>query len=148
MNCGVHRGVKLLENTMKIVEKILEKRLIIIATIDDMQFSFMPGKGTIDAIFILRWIQEEYLAKLKKLYMSFVDLEKSFDRVPKKVVGDKKEKLHDDEDIVTECSYLYDGLNSVGGCVAAVRSGTRLGWVIFGQCQDLLCGKKFPLNIK
>ena len=30
---------------------------------DDMQFGFMPGKGTIDAVFILMWIQEEYLAK-------------------------------------------------------------------------------------
>ena len=41
---------------------------------DDMQFSFLPGKGTIDAVFILRWIQEEYFAKHKKLYMCFVDL--------------------------------------------------------------------------
>ena len=46
----------------------------------------MPGKGTIDAVFILRRIQEEYLAKQKKLYMCFVDLEKAFDRVPWKVV--------------------------------------------------------------
>ena len=39
----------------------------------------MPGEGTIDAVFILRRIQEEYLAKQKKLYMCFVDLEKAFD---------------------------------------------------------------------
>ena len=36
---------------------------------DDMQFGFMPGKGTIDAVLILKRIQEEYLAKQKKLYM-------------------------------------------------------------------------------
>ena len=41
---------------------------------------FMPGKDTIDAVYILR-IQKEYLAKYKKLYMCFVDLEKAFDRV-------------------------------------------------------------------
>ena len=51
-----------------------------------MQLSFMPVKGTIDAVFILRRIQEEYLAKQKKLYMYFVDLEKAFDRVLRKVV--------------------------------------------------------------
>ena len=86
MNCGMCRGVKLLEHAMKIVEKLLEKRLRKIVTIDDMQFGFMPGKGTIDAVFILRRIQEEYLARQKKLYMCLVDLEKAFDRVPRKVV--------------------------------------------------------------
>ena len=37
---------------MKIVEKALEKRLRKIVTIDDMQFGYVPGKGTIDAVFI------------------------------------------------------------------------------------------------
>ena len=39
----------------------------------------MPERGTIDAVFILRRMQEEYYAKGKKLYMCFVDLEKAFD---------------------------------------------------------------------
>ena len=47
MNCVMHRGIKLLEHAMKIVEQVLEKRLINIVRIDDMQFGFMPGKGTI-----------------------------------------------------------------------------------------------------
>ena len=51
-----------------------------------MQFGFMPGKGTIDAVLILARMQEEYLAKQEKLYMYFVDMEEEFDRVPKKVV--------------------------------------------------------------
>ena len=47
---------------------LLKRYLRKIVTIDDMQFSFMPGKGTIDAVFILRRIQEEYLAK-KVVYL-------------------------------------------------------------------------------
>ena len=42
-----------------------------------MQLGFVPGRGAIDAVLILRRIQEEYLAKQKKLYMCFVDKKKS-----------------------------------------------------------------------
>ena len=42
-----------------------------------MQFGFMPGKGTVDAIFIVKRMQEKY-QKHKKLYMCFVDMEKTF----------------------------------------------------------------------
>ena len=84
MDCGAYRGVKLLEHTMKIEERMLENRIRGLVTIDDMQFGFMPGKGTTHALFILRRIQEEFREREKKLYMYFVDLEKAFDRVPRK----------------------------------------------------------------
>ena len=38
-------------------------------SVDEMQFGFMPERGSIDAVFILRRMQEEYHAKGKKLYM-------------------------------------------------------------------------------
>ena len=46
-------------------------------SIDNMQFSFMPGKGTTNATFIMRQFQEKHQAKKKKLYYTFVDLEKA-----------------------------------------------------------------------
>ena len=46
----------------------------------------MPGKGTIDALFLVRRLQEEHRAKDKRMYMCFVDLEKAFDRVPRRVM--------------------------------------------------------------
>ena len=69
MSCEAYRGVKLLEHAMKIVEKVLEKRLRHVVKVNEMQFGFMPGKGTIDAVFILRRLQEEYLEKEKRLYV-------------------------------------------------------------------------------
>ena len=63
MNCMVCRGVKLLEHAMKIVEKVLDRRLQHMVKVDKMQFGFMPGKGTIDTVFILRRLQEENLGK-------------------------------------------------------------------------------------
>ena len=65
MSCGAYWGVKFLEHAMKIVEKVLERRLRSMVKVDKMQFGCMPGKGTIDAVFILRRLQEEFLDKEK-----------------------------------------------------------------------------------
>ena len=51
----------------------------------DMQFGFVPGRDTTDAILIFRQLQEKYLATNKPLNIAFVDLEKAFDSVPRKV---------------------------------------------------------------
>ena len=50
-----------------------------------MQFDFMPEKRTIDAVFILRRLEEECHSKWKKLYMCFVDLEKAFESTKESV---------------------------------------------------------------
>ena len=51
-----------------------------------MQFGLVPGQGTSYAIFIIRQLQEKHFAANKPLYLAFVDLEKSFYRVPRKVL--------------------------------------------------------------
>ena len=52
MECGSYRGIKLLEHATKVVEKIFEHRIRQQIETDDMQFGFMKGKGTTDAIFL------------------------------------------------------------------------------------------------
>ena len=47
-NCIFYRVVKLLEHGMNVVEKVLEKRIHIIVSVDEMQFGFLPERGTID----------------------------------------------------------------------------------------------------
>ena len=54
---------------MKIFVRITEQEIRKVIDISDMQFGFMPGKGTINAIFIARQLQEEYLGKKKNLYL-------------------------------------------------------------------------------
>jgi hypothetical protein len=70
---------------LKALERVIEDRVRKIVKIDDMQFGFMKGRWTTDAIFIVRQLQK-FLAKKKYLWMAFVDLEKAFDRVPREVV--------------------------------------------------------------
>ena len=51
-----------------------------------MQHKFMPGGGTVDAVFVLRRLIEKFRAKNKKLLFVFVHLEKAFDRVLKEAI--------------------------------------------------------------
>ena len=82
---GNYRGLKLTEQVLKILERIVDGLIRQLVSMDDSQFGFVPGRGTTDAIFVVRQLQEKYLAANKRLYMAFVDLEKAFDRVPRKV---------------------------------------------------------------
>ena len=59
---------------MKVVECVFEKRLRKMVEIREEQYRFVAGKGTIDAVFILRQLQEKYLENDKELYLVFVDL--------------------------------------------------------------------------
>ena len=83
--CSCYRTVKFLEHDMKVVERELEKMLHRIVSVYEIQFIFMPQRGTIDPVFLMRRMQEEYHAKRKMLYMCLVDKEKAFDIVPRSV---------------------------------------------------------------
>ena len=58
MDCGNYRGIKLTSHTMKIWERIIDRRIREETTIGDEQFGFMPGRGTTDAIFAVRQLME------------------------------------------------------------------------------------------
>ena len=62
-----------------------------LVSIDNSQFGFVPGRGTTDAVFVVRQLRE-YLATNKRFYMAFVDLE-VFDGVPQKAIRCALRKL-------------------------------------------------------
>ena len=112
MECGSYRGIKLLEQAMKVVERIFEHR-IRQQIESDMQFGFMKGKGTTDAIFMARQMQKNFRVKGKKLYFGFVDLEKAFDRVPREVISWAMRKLGVEEWLVSAVISMYAGPKAV-----------------------------------
>ena len=57
----------MIDHVMKVLERLVEKKVKSKSTLDSMQFGFISGKGTTDAIFIVRQMQEKYLAKKKEL---------------------------------------------------------------------------------
>ena len=110
---GNYRSLKLLKHMIKIFERITEKEIRkMIDVISEMLFGFMPGRGTIDAIFIALQLQEKYLGKKKNLYFAFVDLEKAFDRVPRGVVRWVTRTLNVDEWLIKAIMAMYEFSNS------------------------------------
>ena len=86
--------------------------------IDEMQFAFVPGRGTTDAIHIIRQLQEKYLpmkdlnGKNLTLYYAFIDLEKAFDRVPRKVLWWAMRSLGIEEWVVRLVQGMYNNARS------------------------------------
>ena len=74
-----------------------------------MQFGCMSGTGTTPALFILRRIREKFCGKKKKLCMRFVDLEKAFDRVRRKVAEWALRKKGLPEALVQAVMSLHEG---------------------------------------
>ena len=86
-NPNNYRGIALLSCISKIFTKIINKRLITWANINNKMFEeqggFTRGKSTTDQIFILQALISKYLSrKGGRCYNVFVDFSKAFDTVP------------------------------------------------------------------
>ncbi|XGW34176.1 hypothetical protein V3C99_018193 [Haemonchus contortus] len=92
MDCSNYRGIRLTAHTMKLYERLVDSRLRELVPISEEQFGFMPERSTTDAIFIARQIMEKYREKRRPCYLAFLDLEKAFDRLPRKSSGKRFEK--------------------------------------------------------
>ena len=67
---GNYCSLKLTEQVMKVLERIVDGLIRQLVSINDSQFGFFHGRGTIDAIFVVRQLQEKYLAANKRLYLA------------------------------------------------------------------------------
>jgi len=78
-----HRTISLIAHTAKTVAKILRRRIEkkIEDVLGEDQFGFRRGKGTRNAIGMLRIISERTLKVDEELSVCFIDWQKAFDRV-------------------------------------------------------------------
>ena len=56
------------EQTRKLLERIVDGLIRQVVSIDDSQFRSVPGSGTSAEIFVVRQLQEKYLAVNKRLF--------------------------------------------------------------------------------
>lgn len=94
--CSDYRTIALISHASKVLLHLIKRRItpIIESQLGESQMGFRKGKGTKDAIFQLRLINERIqqmdvvkkkdnknVTKAKKLFLCFVDYQKAFDRV-------------------------------------------------------------------
>ena len=48
-----YRGIKLMSHTMKLWERVIEHRLRRMSSVTKKKFGFMPGRSTMEAIFLV-----------------------------------------------------------------------------------------------
>ena len=85
-SCTNYWRIKLMSHTMKLWKRVIEHRLIAITRVSMNQFGFMPGRSTMEAIFLIRQVMERYREKKKDLHMVFIDLENTYDKIPRNVM--------------------------------------------------------------
>ena len=68
--CGNYRGIKLMNHTMKVWERIIEASLKDRVEISKQQYGFMPGKGNTDAMFALRMLMKN-TGKVKESFIVY-----------------------------------------------------------------------------
>ena len=141
-----YRGISLQSVLSKIFASILSKRLKTWCEINNVigeeQAGFRPSRSTIDNIFCLQTIVQKYLRKKGgRLYAAFVDFEKAFDRVDRKLLWDKLNTQHVSSKMVKMLKSMYTsvqscvktstGLTGYFNCPAGVKQGCILSPLLF-----------------
>jgi len=124
MECGNHRAISLLSSVGKLYDRIERVQMKTKDKIWDVQGAFMSGRGCMDQIFSLRVLTEKFLAKNQKLFCAFVDLQKAYDRVDRKMLWKVLSKYGVSTYLIQAIASLYEG------SVACVRvNGVFTGWI-------------------
>ena len=127
-SCSKFRGIKLISHSMKLWERVVERRLRSELTFNEQQYGFMPGKSTTDALFALRVLMEKYREGQKELHCVFVDLEKAYDKVPREEVWYCMRKSGLAEKYVRIVQDMYDDSITEVRCAVGVTEGFEVKW--------------------
>ena len=90
--------------------------------IHESQFGFMPERSTTDAIIILKQTIEQYREGQKDICVTFIDLEKAYDRVSREEIWRTTRERLVPEKYVKLVQYMYTGCRTKVRTVAGESS--------------------------
>jgi hypothetical protein len=70
----------------------------------------MPRRSTIEAIFLIRQLMEKYREQKKNMHMIFLDLEKTYDKIPRNVMWWALQKYKVSIKYITLIKDMYDNV--------------------------------------
>ena len=137
-DCELHRTISLMSHVTKLLLRIIMMRVRnkINPEIAEEQCGFVEGKGTTNAIFILRTLIERALEIQKDVYLCFIDYTKAFDRVRHDEIIKELTKLKiDGKDlrIIKNMYWEQTAAMRVEGEISAfqkIKRGVRQGCVL------------------
>ena len=110
LNAANYRAIALLPIPGKIFCKILMNRCshIIESSMSDSQFGFRPGRGTTDAIFIIRQLIEKAKEHQIPIHFHFIDFKAAFDTIWRDALWKMLLKIGIPNKLVEIIKNLYD----------------------------------------
>ena len=130
-----YRGITLISQVQKVFERVLVRRLTeqIGHEIGEEQQGFRKGRSVADGMFVVRQLIEKTLERDQCMAFGFVDLEKAYDTVPRRLVMSTLRWLEVEEDDVKIIENMYDNtraavvLNTKRSEEFMIRVGLRQG---------------------
>ncbi|KAI0496953.1 hypothetical protein KFK09_023279 [Dendrobium nobile] len=111
------------------------------------QFGFMPGRPTIEVIYLLRDLMEKYRENEENLHLIFIDLKKAYDKVPREVLWRVLEKKRVNNSYIQVIKNIYGAVtcDQTQGALAkhfpiavGLHQGSALSPNLFALVLDVL----------
>ena len=126
----------------------MDRRIRQCTNIHESQFGFMPGRSTTDAIFILKQTIEKHREGQKNIRVTFIDLEKAYDRIPREEIWRCSRERNVLEKYIRIVQDMYRGCKTVVrsaagesnifGMEVGLHQGSALSPYLFLLLMDVL----------
>ena len=133
--CDNWRGIALLDVVGKVVGRIIQDRLQLLAatSLPESQCGFRPGRSCADAAFSVRQVVEKSFEHRVKSFCIFVDLRKAYDSIPRAALWIALRKIGVPDSLVNLIASFHTDMKAtvrVGGGATdelCVENGLRQG---------------------